>query len=124
MPAYTPVVSTRHDVRAPRFPQCSAHHHHHHDLPHMNPTILDKAAAVIPDQRLLVNVVRLRVRQLSAGHRPLIEVPPGMGLSDVALSEIAQRKLTSEPNVAALDAVTAAPIITFPAAPVGKKKAA
>lgn len=90
----------------------------------MNSIILDKAAAVIPDQQLLVNVVRLRVRQLSAGHRPLIEVPPGMGLSDVALSEIAQRKLTSERIVSDVDAIAAAPIITFPAAPVAKKKAA
>ena len=90
----------------------------------MNAIILDNAAAVISDQQLLVNIVRLRVRQLSAGHRPLIDVPPGMGLSDVALSEVAQRKLTSEPNLAAADALAAAPIITFPAAPVGKKKAA
>lgn len=90
----------------------------------MNSIILDKAAAVISDQQLLVNIVRLRVRQLSAGHRPLIDVPPGMGLSDVALSEIAQRKLTSEPNPVAADALAAAPIISFPAAPVDKKKAA
>ena len=92
----------------------------------MNSIILDKASAVIPDQQLLVNIVRLRVRQLSAGHRPLIDVPPGMGLSDVALSEIAQKKLTSERSgVAADDAAdAAAPIITFPTSPVSKKKAA
>ena len=92
----------------------------------MNSTILAKACAVIPDQKLLVNIVRLRVRQLSGGHRPLIDVPPGMGLSDVALSEVAQNKLTSEPNSVAADAagIAAAPIISFPTAPVGKKKAA
>ena len=91
----------------------------------MNSNILNRAAAIVPDKQLLVNIVRLRVRQLVAGHRPLIEVPPGMGLSDVALSEIAERKLTSEPNTAVGgESVAPAPIITFPAAPVGKKKAA
>ena len=92
----------------------------------MNSVILNKAAAVITDQQLLVNIVRLRVRQLVAGHRPLIEVPPGMGLSDVALSEIAQRKLTSESTIAGAEdnATATAPIITFPVAPTGKKTAA
>jgi DNA-directed RNA polymerase subunit K/omega len=64
----------------------------------MNSTILSRAAKIIPDADLLVNVVRLRVRQLVAGHRPLIAVPPGMGLADVALSEIADNKLRSEPK--------------------------
>ena len=91
----------------------------------MNSAILNQASSIVPDKQLLVNIVRLRVRQLVAGHRPLIEVPPGMGLSDVALSEIAQRKLTSESNVAVdVDPAAAAPIITFPAAAAGKKKAA
>ena len=91
----------------------------------MNADILNRAAAIVPDKQLLVNIVRLRVRQLVAGHRPLIQVPPGMGLSDVALSEVADGKLTSESTIdVAGDAVPAAPIITFPAAPVGKKKAA
>ena len=91
----------------------------------MNSNILNRAAAIVPDKELLVNIVRLRVRQLVAGHRPLIEVPPGMGLSDVALSEVANGKLASESTIeVAGDAVAAAPIITFPAAPLGKKKAA
>ena len=91
----------------------------------MNSSILNQASSIVPDKQLLVNIVRLRVRQLVAGHRPLIEVPPGMGLSDVALSEIAQGKLTSESNVALdVDRAATAPIITFPAAPAGKKKAA
>ena len=91
----------------------------------MNANILNRAAAIVPDKQLLVNIVRLRVRQLVAGHRPLIQVPPGMGLSDVALSEVADGKLTSASTTeAAGDSVAAAPIITFPAAPVGKKKAA
>ena len=91
----------------------------------MNSAILSRASIVVPDKELLVNIVRLRVRQLVAGHRPLISVPPGMGLSDVALSEIAENKLTSESKTAPdAEAVTAAPIIAFPATPAVKKKAA
>ena len=96
----------------------------------MNSIILARASKLIPDTDLLVNVVRLRVRQLAAGHRPLVSVPPGMGLADVALSEIADNKLTSEAKVSAVDAIAAAPatadgtIISFPATKAAKKKAA
>jgi hypothetical protein len=85
----------------------------------MNAAILAKASQVIPDNELLVNIVRLRVRQLNIGHRPLVLVPPGMGMADVALSEIADKKLTSAPN----PDVVATPIIAFPSA-APKKKAA
>jgi DNA-directed RNA polymerase subunit K/omega len=95
----------------------------------MNSTILSRAAKIIPDADLLVNVVRLRVRQLVAGHRPLIAVPPGMGLADVALSEVAENKLQSEPKPSAVEITVlpqpAAAIITFPGVkPPVKKKAA
>jgi DNA-directed RNA polymerase subunit K/omega len=92
----------------------------------MNSAILARASLVIPEKDLLVNVVRLRVRQLAAGHRALIATPPGMGLADVALSEIADNKLTSEPNAAAATLVpaAAAAVISFPAAPASKKRAA
>ena len=89
----------------------------------MNSAILARASLVIPEKDLLVNVVRLRVRQLAAGHRPLIAAPPGMGLADVALSEIADKKLTSESTASVLIAPEAA-VITFPAAATPKKKAA
>ena len=91
----------------------------------MNSTILSRAAKIIPDADLLVNVVRLRVRQLVAGHRPLIAVPPGMGLADVALSEIADNKLRSEPNASALESgAPAAAIISFPGVKSTVKKQA
>ena len=93
----------------------------------MNSTILARASKLIPDTDLLVNVVRLRVRQLAAGHRPLISVPPGMGLADVALSEIAENKLSSEAIVSAIAAAPPTPdatIISFPATKAVKKKAA
>jgi DNA-directed RNA polymerase subunit K/omega len=83
----------------------------------MNSHLLSQAFDVVLDKELLVNMVRLRVRQLVLGHRPLIAVPPGMGLSNVALSEIADGKLGS--------ASTAAPaIITFPERAAIEKKAA
>jgi DNA-directed RNA polymerase subunit K/omega len=62
----------------------------------MQSILLTRASTVISDQHLLVNVVRLRVRQLMRGHRPLIPIPPGMGLADVALSEVIAGKLTHE----------------------------
>jgi DNA-directed RNA polymerase subunit omega len=90
----------------------------------MNSAILARASKIVPETQLLVNVVRLRVRQLASGYRPLIEVPPGMGLSDVALSEIAAGKLSSEPIATFVSADAAeVPIIAFPTA-TPKKKAA
>jgi DNA-directed RNA polymerase subunit K/omega len=83
----------------------------------MNSTLLDNAAKVEPNIGILVNMVRQRVRQLLGGARPLIVVAPGLGLSDIALSEIVAKKLTSEPVVTE----AAAAIITFPGLkPAGK----
>jgi DNA-directed RNA polymerase subunit K/omega len=36
------------------------------------------------------------VRQLTAGHRPMCEVGPRMGFSDIALTEIIEGKLKFE----------------------------
>jgi hypothetical protein len=59
---------------------------------------------------------------LLRGARPLLVLNPGLGLSDIALSEIAAEKLVSEPVLATLPESTAAPIINFPGAkkPAGK----
>ncbi|MEA3208781.1 MAG: DNA-directed polymerase subunit omega [Chthoniobacter sp.] len=62
----------------------------------MSSTLLEEAFKVIPSQQLLVNVVSKRVRQLSAGHRPMVETGPRMGFSDIALTEIIQGKLKYE----------------------------
>jgi DNA-directed RNA polymerase subunit omega len=62
----------------------------------MTSQLLEDASKVITSQQLLVNVVSKRVRQLTAGHRPLVEVGPRMGYSDIALTEIIQGKLTYE----------------------------
>ena len=72
----------------------------------MTSQLLDEASKVIPSQQVLVNVVSRRVRQLTAGHRPLIETGPRMGFSDIALKEIIDGKITYEMIVA--DSVEAA----------------
>ncbi len=62
----------------------------------MTSQLLDDAFKVIPSQQVLVNVVSKRVRQLTQGHRPMVEVGVRMGFSDIALTEIIQGKLTYE----------------------------
>jgi DNA-directed RNA polymerase subunit omega len=85
----------------------------------MNSNLLVAASKVIPQAELLVNVVSRRVRHLNQGHRPLVAAPPGMGLADVALTEIIEGKLTSQPAEKS-EAVVA----TFPGVLAGMKKAA
>jgi len=89
----------------------------------MQSTLLTNATAVIPNQHLLVNVVRLRVRQLMRGHRPLIPIPPGMGLADVALSEVIAGKLTHESVPGVIPDNSFMPVVSFPSNRVEKKAA-
>ncbi len=84
----------------------------------MNAQLLGGASKVIPLTELLVNVVSRRVHQLSRGHRPLITPPPGMGMADVALSEIIAGKLTSAP------AGDLGDVIALPVLAESRKKAA
>lgn len=62
----------------------------------MTSHLLEEASKIITVPQVLVNVVSRRVRQLSQGHRPLIEAGPRMGLSDIALTEIIKGKLSFE----------------------------
>ena len=62
----------------------------------MKDHLVKAASEVIPNQQILVNMVSRRVRQLCLGHRPMVEFVPGLGHADVALSEIANGKLTFE----------------------------
>jgi DNA-directed RNA polymerase subunit omega len=68
-----------------------------HSLRNMTTQLLQEAAQMIPNQQLLINVVSKRVRQLSLGHRPMVEVSPRASLTDIALQEIIAGKLTYEP---------------------------
>ncbi|MGB8356266.1 MAG: DNA-directed RNA polymerase subunit omega [Chthoniobacteraceae bacterium] len=62
----------------------------------MTSQLIDEATKIIPSSQVLINVVSRRVRQLTQGHRPLIETGPRMGFSDIALQEIISGKLNFE----------------------------
>jgi len=51
---------------------------------------------VIPDPNILINVVSRRVKQLRHGARPLVVSLEKLTLEDVALREIAERKISYE----------------------------
>jgi DNA-directed RNA polymerase subunit omega len=89
----------------------------------MHPTLLKSASIIIPNDHLLINIVRQRVRQLIRGHRPLVEAAPGMGFCDVALSEVIARKLSYEAVPGVKPDASFAPIVTFPSVPSQKKAA-
>ncbi len=90
----------------------------------MNNLLLQAALKVIPSQQSLVNVISRRVRQLALGHRPLIAFVPGMGLADVALTEVIEKKLTFESaNVIKIEDQPA-DVLPFTPAAGSRKKAA
>jgi DNA-directed RNA polymerase subunit omega len=91
----------------------------------MNANLLSSALTVIPNPQMVVNVVRLRVKQLSLGHRPLVTVMPGLGFADIALTEIVDGKLTFESTIEqpAVEAAEAK-VLEFPGVPPRKKQAA
>ena len=91
----------------------------------MNANLVSAARTVIPDTQILVNVIRLRVKQLSFGHRPLVLTLPGLGFANIALTEIIEGKLTFQ-SAAALDTPAAvdAKVVEFPGVPLRKKQAA
>ena len=62
----------------------------------MKAELIEAASKVITNQQILVNMVSRRVRQLSLGHRPLVEYAPGLREADIALTEIANGKLSFE----------------------------
>lgn len=57
---------------------------------------IQNAAEVISDPYILVNVVSRRVKQLRRGYRPLISSLEKLSAEDIALREIAERKITYE----------------------------
>ncbi len=64
----------------------------------MNAQLLEEASKVITEPQVLINAVSRRVRQLTAGSRPMVEAEFRMGLADVALLEIAKGKLAVAPK--------------------------
>jgi DNA-directed RNA polymerase subunit omega len=92
----------------------------------MNSNLVKAAAEVIPNPKILVNMVSQRVRQLCIGHRPMVEFVPGLGHADIALSEIAAGKLSFESTLNGNGTDVAPQVVEFPAVVVKKprKKAA
>jgi DNA-directed RNA polymerase subunit omega len=62
----------------------------------MREEYLLNALKVIDDPTILVNVVSARVKQLKRGNRPLIESLEKLLPEDIALREIAERRITYE----------------------------
>jgi DNA-directed RNA polymerase subunit omega len=89
----------------------------------MKPELVKAASEVITSQQILVNMVSRRVRQLTLGHRPLVEFVPGMGHADVALSEIANGKLVYESTYGQKNGQVPAEIVQFPGVIAPPKKA-
>jgi DNA-directed RNA polymerase subunit K/omega len=89
----------------------------------MQSTLLNRASLVVPNSHLLVNMVRLRVRQLMRGSRPLILAPPGMGFADLALSEIIAGKTTYEKAPGIIPDNSFVPMARFSTDRVEKKAA-
>jgi DNA-directed RNA polymerase subunit omega len=88
----------------------------------MNSNLVKAAAEVIPNPKILVNMVSQRVRQLCIGHRPMVEFVPGLGHADIALSEIAAGKLSFELIVNQNGTDAAPRVVEFPAVVVKKPK--
>ncbi len=59
----------------------------------MKSDLVEKAAEIVPDPLVLINMVSKRVRQLNGGRSPLFQPMPGMGMADIALTEIIEGKI-------------------------------
>jgi DNA-directed RNA polymerase subunit K/omega len=89
----------------------------------MKSDLVKAASKVILNQQILVNMVSRRVRQLCLGHRPLVEYAPGLQAADIALTEIANGKLTYESTFGQNGSAEAAQVVPFPTIIASKKKA-
>jgi len=90
----------------------------------MNADLIKAASEVITNQQILVNMVSRRVRQLSLGHRPLVQCAPWLREADIALTGIANRKLTFESTFGQGGTAEApARVVLFPAVTSSKKAA-
>lgn len=60
----------------------------------MKVELIEKAAQIVGDNQLLVNIVSKRVQQLNHGSAPFIVTTPEMQCGDIALTEIIEGKIT------------------------------
>src|SRR5437762_12697273 len=86
----------------------------------MNAELVKAATEVVHNQQILVNIVSRRVRQLTLGHRPLVEFAPGMGHADIALTEIVNGKLIFE-STFGQNGDTPPQVVPVPGITTGKK---
>ena len=63
----------------------------------MKSHLVEKAAEIVTDPLVLVNLVSQRVRQLNSGRSPLVPTRPSMGAADIALTEIIEGKIELVP---------------------------
>ncbi|MEY2485919.1 MAG: DNA-directed polymerase subunit omega [Verrucomicrobiota bacterium] len=80
----------------------------------MNNDLIKAASKIVPNQQILINMVSRRVRQLTKGHRPLVEYAPGLREADIALTEIANEKLTYESTFGLNGKSETAEVVQFP----------
>jgi DNA-directed RNA polymerase subunit omega len=90
----------------------------------MKAHLIQAASEVITNPQILVNMVSRRVRQLSLGHRPLVEYAPGLREADIALTEIANGKLTFESTFGQNGTEPVPHVVQFPEVIVAKKAVA
>jgi DNA-directed RNA polymerase subunit omega len=88
----------------------------------MKADLIEAASRIVPNHSILINMVSRRVRQLSLGHRPMVEVAPGLREADIALSEIINEKLNFESTFGQKEPETN--VVKFPLTGAGKKRAA
>lgn len=88
----------------------------------MKTNLVEAAAEIVPDPKILINMVSRRVKQLCLGSRPMVEFVPGLGHADVALSEIVAGKLTFELILNQNGKDSAPQVVEFPAVIVKKPK--
>lgn len=60
----------------------------------MKSELVEKAAEIITDPQVLVNIVSARVTQLNNGSAPRVPTLPSMGAADIALLEVIKGKVT------------------------------
>lgn len=88
----------------------------------MNANLIEAASKIVPNHSILINMISRRVRQLSLGHRPLVDVAPGLRAADIALTEIINEKLTFESTFGENE--PEANVVKFPGTATGKKRVA
>ncbi|HMJ07062.1 MAG TPA: DNA-directed RNA polymerase subunit omega [Chthoniobacterales bacterium] len=90
----------------------------------MNAQLLQTASNLVPNFGILVNMVSRRVRQLTNGHRPLVEFAPGLQAADIALTEIIRGKLSFESTPGLNGKPEPVKVVVFPGSALEAKRAA